>query len=92
MTVLSSLGITPRQVLMALLLWLLVVLLTACGSVASVAGPEAKKFVAGYCALATPAERALLRSQVNAQLAPNSIAVICADEIEPVAGGDQVRL
>lgn len=92
MAVLNSLGITPRQVLMALLLWLLVVLLTACGTVASVAGPEAQRFVSGYCALATPAERALLRSQVNAQLAPNSIAVICADELDAPAAGDQVRM
>lgn len=90
---LASLGVTRSQVLMGVLLWCVVWLLSGCGAVGGVVGPEAAKFVNGYCAIASPLERELLRNSVNARIAPNSIAVTCASDVSveaPPSG--EVRL
>lgn len=89
---LASLGITRVQVLLGAMFWLLVWLLAGCGAVGGVVGPEAARFVSGYCALASPVERELIRSSVNARIAPNSIAVTCASDASESGPPDEVRL
>ncbi len=65
-------------------LLLLLAFLPAC----SLLPASTKEKIAGgvneYCTRVTPAERQVMRAEVNALIAPNSIRVTCAgDELRP---------
>lgn len=58
---------------------LIMVALTGCQVIAPKVGPQVAKAVNKYCA-EPYAERQVIRSSVNDQIAPNKVAVTCAGD------------
>lgn len=54
----------------------LAICLTGCSTLSGEVAPRVAKAVQVYC-IETPESRALIRSQVNAMIAPNTIRVTC---------------
>lgn len=79
---LTTTAIYVRAACVALWLMAVLIILSGCGLIAPRVGPEMAKAVNRYCASVAPAERALLREQVNAQIAPNSVMVECASDTD----------
>lgn len=67
-----------RRMMLAMLWCLaLIILMSACSVALPRIGPEVAKAVNRYCAAVSPGERAVLRAELNAQIAPHAIAVTC---------------
>ena len=69
----------PRYFVLALVFMITVPLLTACSTVALVSH-GANLAVSQYCSKAPGAARSVIRKAVNKSLAPNSIAITCAED------------
>jgi hypothetical protein len=69
----------PRYFVLALVFMMVVPLLTACSTVALVSH-GANLAVSQYCSKAPGAARSVIRKAVNKSLAPNSIAITCAED------------
>jgi hypothetical protein len=69
----------PRYFIYAMVFMIMVPLLTACSTVALVSH-GANLAVSQYCSKAPGAARSVIRKAVNKSLAPNSIAITCAED------------
>jgi len=69
----------PRYFIYALVFMMVVPLLTACSAV-DLASRGAGIVVGQYCSKAPGAARSVIRKAVNKSLAPNSIAITCAED------------